>query len=316
VEEWIKGKPAFPALASAFLVINADQLYGSMKLLTHGKKNSDKLYGSREWLACHKIYTMLFRLEDTDAWSRLYRRFFDEVPSAKALGEFSYLPMVQALSGFAEALKNLKGIDDLNHPPITDLIRTRLLNGFTIAEDESDGEDRLRGLAPLLALPSIAFTFRVFIPSIIHYRSLPATLLKRAIAGDIDALGCLFSLDKNLLHLPDIYAIWEPISRNPESATFKRLMQAMNRSPHRGLTPTRVKIVIAVAIEVLFAGMEKCLSMGQSISRPEIRALFDAYTQDTAHALLDEDLPGTDDGLDAAIRREKNAWIKALRGTA
>jgi hypothetical protein len=316
VEKWTRGKLALPALVSAYLVINAGPFYGAMKLLTHDRKNKKSLYGSKEWLAWHKQYAALFRCEDIEAWSHLYRQFFDALPSFEALRtipQFADSPMVRAFPILKAGLENLRGADDLNRPPITDWIRAHFLDNFNTSDDESTPEERLDSWTPMAQSQFLVFTFKIFIPCIIYYRLSPAILMRRAIVGDLDSFGSLLSLDKNLLRVPEFSAIWEPVSRDPDSASFKRLTAAMDRSPHRGLTPMRVKTLIAVAIEVLFDGMSRLVSTGQSVSRPEIRALFDAYAQDTDHVQLDEDLPGTEDGWDAAIRREKNAWIEALR---
>jgi hypothetical protein len=305
VEEWTKGKPQCPALVSAFLVTMAGQTYGAMKLFTHGRRNEDEIYGSAEWIACHRLYTSLFQIRDIDAWSRLYRKLDEEMPSFEVMGGFADTPIVHALSDITEAFKDLKSPNDLNHPPFTDFIRIHLLNDFNAIEDESSPEEWLHGLAPILGIPFMAFLYKVFIPSLVYYRLSPLILMRKAVAGDLDSLGDLLALDKNLLSVPEVFAVWEPVNRNAESADYKRLMKAMDRSPHRGLKPARVKTVIAAAIEGLFK------VAGQPISRTEIRDIFDRYAQDIGEGPIDDDLPVSQNGFDEAVRREIAAWKAA-----
>jgi len=305
VEEWTRGKPQCPALASAFLITITGQIYGGMKLFTHGRRDEDEVYGSAEWIACHRLYTSLFQIRDINAWSRLYGKLDEEVPSFEVMGRFTDTPIVHALSDILEAFKHLKSPNDLNHPPFTDFIRIHLLNDFNAIEDESSPEERLRDLAPLFQIPFMTFLFKVFIPSLVYYRLSPLLLMRKAVAGDLDSLGDLLALDRNLLSMPEVHAVWEPVNRNAESADSKRGRTAMDRSPHRGLKPARVKTVIAAAIEGLFKVAR------QPIARNEIRDLFDRYVQDIGEGPIDADLPESENGFDEAIRREIAAWKAA-----
>jgi len=309
VKEWTKGRPAFPALMSAFIVVNADMIFGSMKLLAYDKKNSDKLFGSREWRACHREYAKLFCVDNIETWSRLYSHLLDDTSLEKFCETFADMPIISALPFFEAEVKKLTSLDDLNRPEVTEYIRTHLLDNFIVKIEESSVEERLRGLEPLFRIPFVTFTFKIFIPSVIYYQATPAVLMRQAIAGDREALCRLLQLDKNLLSIPELQAVWEPTSRDADSADFEELVRAMKGSPHRSLKPMRVKTAFALFIESLFR------LMGQDISRTEIRDLFDCYAQDTKHANIDEDLPTTEDGFDAAIRREKKAWIEALEET-
>ncbi len=305
VEEWTKGKPQCPALVSAWLVTIAGQTYGAMKLFTHDKTHEDELFGSAEWIACHRLYTALFRVRDIKTWSSFYGQLLGELDLSERLEELVGPQIVQSISEFVAVVKNLQSPDELNYPPFTDVLRTYLLDNFDSVEEESGPEERIQGLACVLEFPLAAFMFKVFIPSLVYYRRSPIMLMKKAVAGDLDSLGDLLALDKNLLSVPEVFAVWEPVSRNAESADYKRLMKAMDRSPHRGLKPARVKTVIAAAIEGLFK------VAGQPIARTEIRDLFDRYAQDIGEGPIDDDLPESENGFDEAVRREIAAWKAA-----
>lgn len=292
VERWTEGKAPFPAYMSAFLVTHADMMFGALK----GQ-------------AYHKGYAMLFEVKDIAAWSGFYREFITEKTVGKAFESLSENATVQAYPLLMEELHSIKTPQDLNRSAITDWLRTHFLDDFELIEDESDYEERLRKLKPFLEIPFFAFGFRVYFPCILYYHSAPQTLAARAVRGDIEAFRCLLNLDKNLLSVPAMHSVWEPISRNPQSAHFKSLMRAMANSPHEGLKPARVKTVFAAAIEGIFT------LTGENITRSEIRDLYDRYAQDTKGALIDEDLPGTEDGFDVAVRREKKAWIAAMGQT-
>lgn len=292
VEEWTKGKAPFPALLSAWLVINADMIYGSLK----GQVS-------------HTGYANLFSVQDFEVWSRLYQDLFDEPTMEKAFQLFSHIPIVQALPSLKEELMNIGSLNDLHRPAIANWIKTYFLHDFNIELDGSSDEQRLREIGPIFESPFIVFTFKIFVPCMVYYQATPGMLLKQALRGHIESLARLLQLDKNFLSIPEIKAVWEPISRNTENADFKMLSRAIANSPHTRLRPSRVKTAIAVGIEALFEGMRG------GITRPAIRDLFDSYARDTKRAEIDTDLPATEDAFDAAIRREKNRWKSALSVT-
>lgn len=293
VKEWTEGKAPFAAYMSAFLVVRADDMIAALKGQTH-----------------HTKYAMLFHVDDLATWARLYRSFFDETTLMETLQAFSRISSVEALPSLTEELTTIKALDDLNRPAITTWLRKHLLDDFNHSEDESGEEERLRGLKPLSEIPVIAFTFKVFLPCMIYHQSSPAMLLKRASHGDLEALRSLLQIDKHVLLIPEVFRVWEPISRIPQSANYRMLMRAMNSQPHKSLEPMRVKASLALAIESLFR------HMGQPVTRPQIRDLFDRYAQDTKESMVDEDLPGTPDAFDKAIRREINAWKATIESHA
>jgi hypothetical protein len=195
VEQWTRGKTAFPAYMSAFLVIVADAMIGALKAQAYNTE-----------------YAMLFSVKNMETWSRLYRDFINDATIAEVLQSLCEEPTIQAFPSFMEELETIKTLDDLNRPGITRWLREYLLDGFNLKTDESGYEERLRKLKPLFELPFISFAFRVYMPCVIYYQSTPQMLLERASNGDVDALRCLLRLDKNILQVPEIYAVWEPIS--------------------------------------------------------------------------------------------------------
>jgi hypothetical protein len=251
--------------------------------------------------AYHKGYANLFSVHDIEEWSKLYERLLDEPTIERAIELFSDVPIVQGFAALKEELMQVRELDDLNRPGITNWIRTHFLDDFNVKPDESTEDERLREITPIFELPFIVFTFRVCLPCIIYYQAPPASLLKQAMCGDIESLRRLLRVDKNLLAIPEIRAVWDRVSRHPESADFKALSRAIAASPHKSLTSSRVKTSAAAGIDRLF------LLMGTPITRPEIAKLFHAYAYDTQGVLRDMDLPSPD-GLDKAIRREIESW--------
>ncbi len=290
MERWTEGKALFPAYMSVFLVTHADMMFGALK----GQ-------------ACYKEYAMIFEVKDIEAWSGFYREYMTEANIDKVVAALSEHEIAQALPAFKEELQNIRALEDLNHPAITNWLREHLLDNFELIEDESGYDERLRVLKPFFEIPLVAFGFKIYFPCVLCFHASPQTLAARAINGDMEAFRCLLSLDKNLLSVPAMQRVWEPLSRDSQSATFKSLVRAMANSPHARLTPMRVKAVFAAGIEAIFT------LMGQDITRPEIRNLYDYYARDTGAGHRDEDLPYTDDALDAAIRREKKEWIAAMK---
>jgi hypothetical protein len=285
VEKWTKGKPQFPALVSAVLVVQADMIFGALK----GQ-------------AYHEGYANLFSVHDIEEWSKLYERLLDEPTIERVIELFSDVPIVHGFTALKEELMQVRELNDLNRPGITNWIRTHFLEDFNIEPDESTEDERLREITPIFELPFIVFTFRVFLPCMIYYQSPAASLLKQAMCGDIESLRRLLRVDKNLLAIPEIRAVWDRVSRHPESADFKALSRAMATSPHKSLKASRVKTATAAGIDCLFK------FMGTPIRRPEIQKLFDAYAYDTEGVPRDVDLPEAPDSFDKAIRREIENW--------
>jgi len=291
VEQWTKGKQPFPALVSAFLVVSADEIFAMLGCLAHDNE-----------------YSNLFSIQDIRRWSQLYRDLTsrESLEGTQSIAELldktpSFLPFWESLLG------NMRDINDLNQTSIIDGLRNGPLNDFDFVPDNTSRKKSLTSFSQLLEIPFAVFSLKIFIPSVILYQSTPHMLLRRAIAGDIEALARLVSLDKNLLRVPEIEAVWEPISRNPSHYRFKKVTRALHSAPLNSIKATRVKTVLALAIECLFERFE------ENLSRPQIRDLFDCFARDTLGAEIDIDLPQTENAFDAAIRLEKRRWKKALQ---
>jgi hypothetical protein len=292
VEEWMQGRAPFPALMSAWLATSAEFFYRHMTCMVH-----------------HRKYAMLFNAGQIEEWSRQYRSFLDGLTPENAAQMLPGLLIVQVLPSMLPWFEKMRSLEDLNQPFITDFVRTYLLEDFNVVEDESSDEERLRMLAPIFDHPATVFAFKILIPSVIYYQSTPAMLVSRALKGNLYAFACLLRLDSNLVAVPEFHAIWEPLSRDPQNAAFKRLKAALNNPPYKSLKSKRMKIRIKVAVAVAIEQLFKI--MGQPISRSDIRDLYDRYAQDTKQGIIDEDLPETENGFDEAIRREIKAWKTA-----
>jgi hypothetical protein len=293
VEEWTRGRAAFPALVSVFLVEAAESIYHHMtRIVEHG------------------AYAMLFKGAGGEEWSRMYCQMADPATVARIWELMPGFPGAELRERVVPELRRALRGELWNEGRIVEFLRTKLLDDFHWVEQECSECERVTLFARVLEMPFVAYACRVVLPCVVYYQSLPGMLLGKAKKGDVKSLVKLLRLDWNLLAVPEVLRIWEGYARDSEGAAFKKLKGMLNKPPYKSSKAarvrTRVKVVVAVWIEELFRGVE------EPISRMEIRDLYDRFAQDTRGTLIDEDLPGTENGFDEAIRRERKAWEVAL----
>ena len=293
VEEWTKGKPEIQALASAFLVVNAENIFS---LMYHIGSNPE--------------FAELLSI-DIDYWESLYHdlmskcdRLFDAVTNVKSLDPSTYAESAPLL----DSLKFAKELKDIDLLLVLDWIRKTLLDNFVFPDSEPKlpRSQLFEGYRVLFQSAHIVFALKILIPCILIYRTTPFVLLRRAMNCDIEALENLLSLDTNLQNIREIRQIWEKKSRYRENLIYSDLVKSQSKPVVKKIKLKGIKIAIATAIEYLFK------RTGHPISRNEIRDLFDAYTRDVKKIEIDQDLPDSEDGFSRAINRENKRWKAAL----
>ena len=84
------------------------------------------------------------------------------------------------------------------------------------------------------------------------------------------------------------------------------MAKSIGKSPYKGLTLTKIKITIAALVELVFR------KSGYSITKNEIRELFDAFSQDTKKCPIDKDLKFTKKSFDVTLNRTREQWEELL----
>lgn len=146
------------------------------------------------------------------------------------------------------------------------------------------------------------FVGRVVLPCWLSYQRSPASLLREVIEKhDFNLLEFLLSLDKALIHHPNLHAILHPADAKIGASIWELLNKAMTK-PRPSIIARKVKYLIAAIIQ------HTAELMGSQLDCPDIQALFDAVAKDKGE-LRDSDLPATPDSFYKGVSRE----LKHLR---
>jgi hypothetical protein len=150
--------------------------------------------------------------------------------------------------------------------------------------------------------PEFLFFFRVVLPCWIVAKYPPASLLRQARQGDLDALDILLRIDKSLVHDTRISELIRLESNNPRRARFNRIAKSFS-SFLPPLTKSKIKIGL---ISLISAGFSEF----GGIDTPELRKLFDAYAHSRSKGKTptDPDLPSGLEALSKAVQRGRKEW--------
>jgi hypothetical protein len=295
VKEWTEGKPEIQALISAYLVINAENLFGLIYHIGNNNKLSEAM-----------------PIGDINLWPKLYKEYLSHIDDS-----IDVLKNVKTLDKkiYADSLPFLKYIGlakdykDIDLKLVGNWFRTFMLNDFKVSKPEpkQTTEQFIEKAGFLFQSQFFNFTLKILIPCVLVYSTTPFVLLRWSLEGDIESMRKLLTLDSNLLNLSEIRQIWEEENRDRKNYRSISLVKALSEPVIAKITLKDVKIAIATLIEFIFN------ITNNSISRSEIRNLFDAYANDLhafglAENLIDLDLPEEDGSFSRAINRENQRW--------
>lgn len=145
------------------------------------------------------------------------------------------------------------------------------------------------------------FVVRVTLPCWLLYREHPATILRRARSGDLDAITDLVRLDKSVVGDPRVLRATVQASRDENAVRIKRIADALGSRSLKGSTAAKLKARLASMLSAFAA------AMGRPLNEPQIRGLFDFVARAKGKG-RDYDLPAGSEALAKSIQRDRSKW--------
>lgn len=152
-----------------------------------------------------------------------------------------------------------------------------------------------------------SFFMLVQVPCWLLFQTSPTELYRQARLGNLDALDKLLRLDPLMLHDPMIGKQLLKVRYEGKSSTYRSLLESPLKSPGK-FSQKSLKAGMAGFLSALAA------ALGQPLTEPEIKRLFDAVAKDRTkdpHA-IDESIPDTPESFAKAIRRKRQPWVNAM----
>jgi hypothetical protein len=176
-------------------------------------------------------------------------------------------------------------------------------NELTIHDlSEEVNEDKRNKFMNGIKNPYLIFFFRVHAPCFMLYGTYPHMLLKKAYAGDDEALEKLIRLDKSIIFDPQISEIVHHAQAMKAQAKMTMIKKAFTSNPKSNFSRKKVKCLMGGLISYL------SIKINQKLSAIEIRNLFDAVSLDI-HGDIDQDLGNmVGEVFEKAIQRSRNFW--------
>ena len=150
--------------------------------------------------------------------------------------------------------------------------------------------------------PELIFFLRVQAPSFILYGTYPYMLLKKAQAGDDDALEKLIRLDKSIIFEPKISEVIHQAQALKAQGRMSAIQKAFIGKPKTTMNLKKIKILLGGLISYF------SIKFNQKLSAIEIRNLFDAIALDKNDD-IDQDLGNmVGEPFEKAIQRSRSFW--------
>lgn len=254
-----------------------------------------------------------FKTPNFSIWSELYQSdtrpieimlsFFNSISGSIetiqniSLNNSARTVTINANHSISPAVYSQDYFDELHKSMLTVTISSIEKNRLNISPAYAD-----KAIEHILANETeINFFVQVWFPCIAIYQTLPRILYNNALNGDLKAFEKLLRLDRLLLHdtllaskLDNIYS---------KSVTkYEKLIKDSLGMPKPRINRKRVLQTTAGLISAF------AIEMGEKLEEPQIRDLFDKYSQDM-HGIDDKDIPLASESFYQEIRRSRKNWI-------
>lgn len=171
-----------------------------------------------------------------------------------------------------------------------------------ITEVKSDTQDQAvipRGVQS----PALFFLVHVVLPCLTIYNTVPFALYRKARHGNLEALGKLACIDKSIIYDSHISEMLHQLSYEDRKRYREKFAPNLSKRLPR-ISKKKIKITYAALIS-LFPEKE-------TVTTPEIRALYDSVSSITDNQLIDTDLPESKETYYKAIQRARSEWMQGL----
>lgn len=309
--EWAKGKHPILALVAAQLATNASVATDMLRILAHGTKDLERLRPlppAARWLSFYRDHDAVARglveafYPSTDPEISAYDFVYVLAYFGRAVGRFTDEDRAQ----FKIYLTTEEGMELAKN--LADMINTFLRVGWyeVLTPDAKPTAECEASLEKAKDAGLLQFLLCVWIPSLVLANDYPSRLMRRARAGDMDALEHLLRLDKTVLQEPRIAEQLQDAWMTPRRARFRRLAAAIAGKPKQ-LNSKAVKMRLAALASRFF-------QLEVAINSTELRDLFDiAMTMETGgRQKVDTDLPESPEAIGKGVQRMRKLWSRII----
>ena len=175
--------------------------------------------------------------------------------------------------------------------------------GFCKAEpDEAQKQKYGEYLLEVVHSPEFLFLVRVYLPSLLLYKEAPANLLRKARRGDLQSLENLLRLDSSAIFDPQISSLVHRI-RYEKKSQFEEIISFLVKPPKKKVSRQKEKNFWGGFLMLISK------SLGEDLSEPDIKGLYDAIARDHEKGGLDPDIEGQPKSFYIAMWREMSFWL-------
>jgi hypothetical protein len=306
-EEWSEGKSPLLKMASLVLANGYEEIIEFFQSVKAGKQigGYDRLPSADEWLKLYRNHRKI-----NEGVTNAFRQINDTTAIAVDFLEqlqfsFSHLRHItnEELQEIMEELTTAERNEIANK---YQGIQESITNDFNIGNEGppkgSNAEEKERILA-LFRKTEMIFFMRVWAPCLFLYGDYPARLLRRARQGDDDALEKLIRLDKTVIADKRIIELFHQGKVAKKQATHDLISKSLNKKPRVTLNRRKIKYELAGLISAM------SISLGQRISVPDIKGLFDAISKDAGKGSdADFEDQNEPEALTKAVNRVRPKW--------
>jgi hypothetical protein len=304
VQEWAENKPILIAIAAPWVANFAQDLHTVFEQ-------------HKDW----SIQNYKLPITDRSQWYKLYRShrstfgvlrtIFSSVCGEKVttIGYYVFLFLIRRslrkkYSGYRPSPREVHFVGRIIRR-IT-LASFELLKGILsgVAINPKAKEKLLKHVETNI---EFAFFIKVTTPCWILYGMAPVILYREAKKGDADAIEKLLRLDSLMIHEP--YVSDAIALLHSSSGAYKDMLSAPNKMPDVRISLKSIKYSIGGLISALSQ------TIGQPLTAPQIRALFNAVVKDSDPEKYrneqpeDLDFPENDDSFYRRIKEKHDFWL-------
>ncbi|MDR3669030.1 MAG: hypothetical protein P4L35_19545 [Ignavibacteriaceae bacterium] len=254
-----------------------------------------------------------FKIPDISIWFKFYHshRYLQQY-LITSFSKFDGIPSI-----FAYGLKQLTQKDQLqtidkNNTQSQEISLEDIYNILiSYVKNEIEGtplNDKEReNVLENIVTPEFLFLMKVDFPCQFLYHESPVRIFRKARLGDLKSLDKLLRLDKTIIRHSRISKWFTHYNSKEDKREIEKLSEAIPKPfPHK-ISLTKEKYRIAGFISY-FTEL-----LGNRLSSPEIRSLFNAVAADYGiDSLIDPDLPDSPEAFEKAVRRQRSVWKTAL----
>lgn len=285
VEKWSQGKHPLIALVAPYVASFARDLHD--------------IYANSK---SRKVGSQPLNLPLLTDWYILYRKHRQYYKA--------FITLVSENSTLFHAVTSIGATEHNNTSTLTPqqtfdkILHVSFQDYAELIKDEPLDADQHARVQSLLAAcqTELDFMFFIYTPCQLFYKTSPSKLYHQAKLGNVSAIDKLLRLDPLLLHDPAIGQQIQKIRLFGKRSTYQNLIEAPLKPVRAKISRARIKAMLGAYIDLI------AKELGQPLTSPELRKLFDAVAQDEHKRPIDTTLPDGEETFYKAIQRNRTEW--------